>query len=139
MKCPFASWLKAWTPEGFAPAIAHVFHNAFWGNWQFEVESVTTNTANDNDNGGADPGKLSFGRGGWQEGRGGGIGHQPFFVEGVREALDAPGEWWLDVPRQALYYYPHGNETKTFGSTNHDKSSRSESRRDEEKTIDFVA
>jgi hypothetical protein len=24
----------------------------------------------------------------------GGIGNQPFFIEGVREALDAKGEWW---------------------------------------------
>jgi len=29
----------------------------------------------------------------------------------VKEALDVPGEWWLDVPKQMLYYYPFGNET----------------------------
>ena len=134
----------SWTPEGYAPSIAHVFHNGFWGNWQFEIEIVTTNggggDGDDNEDGSQrEPrdGKLYFKRGGWQEGRGGGIRDQPFFVEGVREALDVPGEWWMDVPNQIMYYYPHGNET-TATTTNHDTDGSSELQDDELK-IDFVA
>jgi len=29
-----------------------------------------------------------------------------YYVEGFREALDAPGEWWLDRQEGALYYRP---------------------------------
>jgi hypothetical protein len=29
-----------------------------------------------------------------------------YYVEGIREALDAPGEWHLDVDQGVLYYYP---------------------------------
>ena len=101
-----------WTPEGYASAIAHVFHNAFWGNWQFKVEAVQNVTCSNSDCG-FQEGQISFSRGGWQEGRGGGIRNQPFFVEGVKEALDVPGEWWLDVPNQVLFYYPFGNETNS--------------------------
>ena len=120
---------SGWTTAGYTPAIAHVFHNGYWGNWQFEIDSVTTNENVNGDEGGEGKprdGRLSFKRGGWQEGRGGGIGHQPFFVEGVKEALDMPGEWWLDVPKQVLYYYPFGNETNTEFS-------------EETLAIDFVA
>lgn len=94
-----------WTRYGYAPAIAHVFHNAFWGNWQFRIKSI-------------DPLKrqVLFASGGWQEGRGGGMRNQPFFIEGVREALDTPGEWWLDIPEQVLYYYPYGNETSPLAT-----------------------
>ena len=138
---------SSWTPEGYARSIAHVFHNGFWGNWQFEIDSVTTNGGGgDNEDGDGDgdgsqraprDGKLSFKRGGWQEGRGGGIRDQPFFVEGVKEALDVPGEWWLDVPNQIMYYYPHGNET-TATTTNRSTDGSSELPDDELK-IDFVA
>jgi hypothetical protein len=32
--------------------------------------------------------------------------HPRYFVENHRVFLDAPGEWWLDEPKQELYYYP---------------------------------
>ena len=92
--------IENWTPYGYQSAIAHVFHNSFWGNWQFLVDKVQPEEHT-----------ISFRKGGWQEGRGGGMSAQPFIIEGVREALDTPGEWWLDVPKQLLYYYPFGNET----------------------------
>lgn len=127
---------SGWTREGMAPAIAHVFHNGFWGNWQFEIDAVSTSD-NDSKNkkekdGHSEQsiGNICFKRGGWQEGRGGGINHQPFFVEGVKEALDVPGEWWLDVPKQILYYHPFGNETKAYVKN---------VRHEETLEIDFVA
>ena len=89
-----------WTSDGYAGAIAHVFHNALWGNWQFLIRSIDS-----------DQQQIAFHPGGWQEGRGGRINRQPFFVEGVKEALDVPGEWWLDRKHQTLYYYPRLNET----------------------------
>jgi len=48
-----------------------------------------------------------LGEGGWQEGHGGGIGNQPFFVEGVKEALDAKGEWWIDRAANEIYLLPN--------------------------------
>ena len=66
-----------------------MFHDAFWGNWQFEIDGVDPEAED-----------ITFSKGGFQEGHGGGIGSQPFFIEGVREALDAKGEWWVDVSRK---------------------------------------
>eukprot|EP01047_Picozoa_sp_COSAG01_P028165 COSAG01_NODE_1883_length_8988_cov_67.877264_12_plen_535_part_00 len=99
---PFRAELQGWTTEGAVGAIAHVFHPAFWGNWQFEVAKVyKTRGATE----------LHFQRGGFQEGHGGGIGSQPFFVEGVRQALDVKGEWWVDAEAQTLYILPNTTVT----------------------------
>lgn len=51
------------------------------------------------------------GTGGFQEGHGGGIEAQPFFIEGVREALDAKGEWWVDKATRTLYILPNTTST----------------------------
>lgn len=31
------------------------------------------------------------------------MGRQPFYVDGVREALDSPGEFWVDAKERTLY------------------------------------
>jgi len=85
-----------WTKEGVDGAIAHVYHNGLWGNWEFEVEDFDDQAHT-----------LTFSRGGGQEARGGGIGSQPFYVEGVREALDAETEWWLNRGTRELFIYPN--------------------------------
>ena len=85
-----------WTPEGASGGVAHVFHSAFWGNWQFKIEGIDTEAE-----------EILFSEGGFQEGHGGGIGGQPFFIEGVREALDAEGEWWVDAKTEVLYMLPN--------------------------------
>ncbi|WP_165701320.1 right-handed parallel beta-helix repeat-containing protein [Crateriforma conspicua] len=36
-----------------------------------------------------------------------------YVVENVFEALDQPGEWYLDSTQQRLYYYPHADEDMT--------------------------
>ena len=77
-------------------AIVHIFHNAFWGNWFFEVKNVSASDRT-----------ISFGRGGFQESHGGGAGSQPFYVEGVKEALDSPGEWWIDESKSKIFYMPN--------------------------------
>ncbi|HPA17055.1 MAG TPA: right-handed parallel beta-helix repeat-containing protein [Verrucomicrobiae bacterium] len=33
-----------------------------------------------------------------------------YYIEGVRAALDAPGEWYLDCAKGTLYYYPVAGE-----------------------------
>ncbi|MBM3289535.1 MAG: hypothetical protein FJY92_05235 [Candidatus Hydrogenedentes bacterium] len=35
---------------------------------------------------------------------------QRYYIEGVREALDAPGEWYLDRKHGKLYYWPKDGE-----------------------------
>ena len=52
--------------------------------------------------------------GGWQEGRGSAIGPQytnhkfnnSYFVENIKEELDAAGEWFLDLQEGAIYLIP---------------------------------
>ena len=53
---------------------------------------------------------MTFSRGGFQEGRGGGMSTQPFFVEGAMESLDAPAEWWVDRARGVLHLWPNNTE-----------------------------
>ena len=89
-----------WTDaRGYKDAIVHVFHNAFWGNWFFQLKNVS----------GADR-TILFGRGGWQESHGGGVGTNPFYVEGVKEALDAPNEWFIDRQALDIYLMPNASE-----------------------------
>jgi hypothetical protein len=86
--------LGAWSaPEG---AILHAFHGAYWGNWIWRVASVN-----------ASSGEVAFGEGGWQEARGDGAGDY-FFVENVREELDAPGEFFVDAASRTLFYCANG-------------------------------
>eukprot|EP01051_Picozoa_sp_SAG22_P015732 SAG22_NODE_2100_length_3015_cov_2.342250_4_plen_271_part_00 len=61
----------------------------------------------------AEAGAIYFSQGGYQEGHGGGIGQQPFFVEGVREALDAKGEYWVDTATDTLYILPNSTTSAT--------------------------
>jgi hypothetical protein len=44
-----------WTTDGAAGGVAHIFHSAFWGNWQFEIQSVD-----------AEAGAIYFSQGGFQ-------------------------------------------------------------------------
>lgn len=37
----------------------------------------------------------------------------PYYVENVFEALDEPGQWYLDRPTGRLYYLPHAGEDMT--------------------------
>lgn len=79
----------------------HIFQQAYWGNLQWQVKGVDR-----------DSHILWFGQGGQQIGAKWdshparvGKGSR-FFVDNVFEELDAPGEWFLDLPSSTLYYYP---------------------------------
>jgi hypothetical protein len=37
-------------------------------------------------------------------------GNSAFFLVNALQFLDEPGEWWLDVVKQKLYYWPRSNE-----------------------------
>eukprot|EP01062_Namystynia_karyoxenos_P011319 TRINITY_DN14045_c0_g1_i2.p1 TRINITY_DN14045_c0_g1~~TRINITY_DN14045_c0_g1_i2.p1 ORF type:complete len:875 (+),score=181.70 TRINITY_DN14045_c0_g1_i2:105-2627(+) len=74
--------------------VLHMFHGGLWGGWMFRV----ANRSND---------VLSLGYGGYQEARGSGNG-QHFYVENIREELDAPQEWYYDEAEGQLYLWPNG-------------------------------
>ena len=62
--------------------------------------------------------KVNFGYGGYQEARGSGINKgQHFYIENVREELDAPGEWWFDAAAALLYYLPNATLAELQGAT----------------------
>ena len=37
-------------------------------------------------------------------------GNSAFYLTNAIQFLDEPGEWWLDVPHQTIYYWPRNNE-----------------------------
>jgi hypothetical protein len=75
---------------------AHVFHNGLWGHWSYDVDTVDVFSET-----------ITFSKGGFQEGRGGGMSTQPFYVEGVMEALDVATEWYIDRNRGKLHLFPN--------------------------------
>lgn len=51
---------------------------------------------------------IAFAYGGYQEARGSGINAgQHFYIENVKEELDAPGEWYLDADAALLFLLPN--------------------------------
>lgn len=86
-------------------AIVHAFHRAHWGDWAFAVDAVDATNQ-----------KITWDRGGFQEARGScGDGGHEWYIEGVKELLDAPNEWYFDDSAKTLYYY--FNETSKAPST----------------------
>eukprot|EP00947_MAST-08B_sp_MAST-8B-sp1_P004183 g4183.t1 len=69
---------------------------AHWANWAFEVKGVD-----------AENGTIHFGKGGFQGARGG--PGSDWFVQNIREELDAPNEFFYDQDTKRLYLY--SNET----------------------------
>ncbi len=80
------------------PTDAEVFawRKAHWANWQFKVQAIDAKT-----------GTVRFGLGGFQGARGG--PGSDWFVQNIREELDAPNEFYFDRATQTLYVY--ANET----------------------------
>jgi hypothetical protein len=73
----------------------HAFHGQYWGNWIFQIDAHTHNLST---------GTLAFGAGGWQEARGHNTGGA-FFVENIREELDAPREYFIDDATSEVYIF----------------------------------
>lgn len=93
---------RTWRPGAEVGAVVHTFQENFWGSWQFVVESRGTAAAGRN-------ATLSWKRGGFQEARGGRSGG-PWYVEGVLDELDAPGEFFVNRTSGALYLLPNATE-----------------------------
>jgi GH35 family endo-1,4-beta-xylanase len=90
---------KRWSrPE---EAVIHIFQDWEWGNMQWRLKAVDRDTR-----------AIWFGEGGFQMGAKydsdpARIGEDSrFYVEGVFEELDAPGEWYLDVREGTLFFMP---------------------------------
>ena len=81
--------------------VVHGFHTGFWGNNMLSIRSRTDagNTTT-----------LEYDGGGFQMAQSASA-HREYFVENIRELLDAPGEFFLDTqafPEPVLYYMPNG-------------------------------
>lgn len=70
-----------------------MMHNG-WGNVQWLVDHVNASSR-----------EMHFQYGGFQHGRSGGM--SSYWIENVKQLLDAPGEWWLDERAQRLYLWPN--------------------------------
>lgn len=82
-----------------------------WANWQFELKgsmpaATRGSRMRGNTRGGdatANATRLTFGRGGFQGGRGNARGAE-WFVSHLREELDFPREYWYDAEHATLYF-----------------------------------
>eukprot|EP00746_Dinoflagellata_sp_MGD_P024026 gnl/MRDRNA2_/MRDRNA2_156394_c0_seq1.p1 gnl/MRDRNA2_/MRDRNA2_156394_c0~~gnl/MRDRNA2_/MRDRNA2_156394_c0_seq1.p1 ORF type:complete len:753 (-),score=145.08 gnl/MRDRNA2_/MRDRNA2_156394_c0_seq1:61-2085(-) len=77
-------------------ATLFVWRPARWANWMFDVASYDNKTSN-----------FTFGKGGNQGARGENTGGD-FFIEGVMEELDYPGEFFHDKRTGQLYLFYNG-------------------------------
>ena len=73
-------------------AVAQVWRRSHWSSWMFEVDSFDPDTNT-----------MSWTKGGFQGSRGG--TGSDWYIEGVLDELDAPGEWYYDATTKHLYYY----------------------------------
>lgn len=90
-----------WTKRSWADpstGVVHMFHGNGnrWGGWNFRIGNVSS---------AEDDVVVNFSEGGWQEGRGNGQANS-FFVENIREELDARGEYFLDHQAARIYLLP---------------------------------
>lgn len=76
-----------------AGGYVHALQKSLWGSLHYEIAGKTP------------AGDLNL-SGGWQIDRDQPRSTELLFVEGIREELDAPGEWFLDAAQSVLYYYP---------------------------------
>ena len=83
--------------------VVHAFQGSHWGNWQFAVDGQDKDTR-----------QITWSKGGFQEARGARRGAQ-WYVENVRELLDAPGEWYYNDQNSTLFYYPNQTTHPTSG------------------------
>lgn len=81
-------------------AVIHVFQNKYWGNMQWRLRGIDYEKH-----------RIDLGEGGWQVGtlwweqRANTVApNSKFYIENVREELDAPGEWYHDRSGNVLYF-----------------------------------
>lgn len=67
-----------------------------WGSMTFPLAGVDV-----------DKGEIKLGRGGFQLADWEDFHGTPFYIEGIREELDSPLEWFVDPTDRILYYFPN--------------------------------
>ena len=72
----------------------------YWGAWAWQIKDVDGARR-----------RINFGSGGSQTTRGA-LNAGPWYVEGIKEELTAPGEWIHSVRDQKIYLWP--NSTGAF-------------------------
>eukprot|EP01060_Flectonema_neradi_P040482 TRINITY_DN9233_c0_g2_i1.p1 TRINITY_DN9233_c0_g2~~TRINITY_DN9233_c0_g2_i1.p1 ORF type:complete len:805 (+),score=170.65 TRINITY_DN9233_c0_g2_i1:44-2458(+) len=71
--------------DDWETGIVHAWHYNHWASWMYEIDSVGGTSNNKS---------ISFGKGGFQDGRGNARGKE-IYIENVRSFLDQAGEWFL--------------------------------------------
>lgn len=113
-------------PEDFSPRASgwanastgriHAFHGVYWGSWVFTIGGHTPHP-----NG---SGVITFSGGGSQEARGNPYGGA-LFVEGIKEELDFPGEYFIDETANEIYLSDaHLTNTQTLSANQSQSPSR---------------
>lgn len=77
-------------------AVVQAWRPAHWASWMYTVGDYDPQT-----------GEFTFDKGGFQGGRGDSHGDE-FYIEGVMEELDFPGEYYYDMDAQKLYLNYNG-------------------------------
>ena len=96
--------LSSWSDR--STGFFHALHQLKWGGWTFGLSNTQ------------DPTTVQLSLGGFQEARGdcrGGGGE--FYFENIRELLDAPKEFFLDIRNGMVYLMPSSNQTGYLNGT----------------------
>ncbi|CAB9520741.1 expressed unknown protein [Seminavis robusta] len=110
---------QLWNNQQARGAIFHIAHSQGWAWHMFNVSHIINDDTNST---------IAFDAGGWQGGRNWQCHNNkgltdcngansddkqlhggPWYVEGVKEELDAPGEFYWDAASRKLYFYPPNN------------------------------
>lgn len=83
--------IDTWNDPVGDGAVLNVWRPARWSNWMFKTAAYDKGSRN-----------FTFGEGGFQGARGDNFGGD-FFVENIRELLDAPNEFFFDKRDSKLY------------------------------------
>lgn len=86
--------IKSW--ENPAGGYVHASHRHEWGGYHWLIQGKN------------DKNELQM-VGGWQNNRLMGMHPERRFVENIFEELNAPGEWFYDLKKDVLYFYPSEN------------------------------
>jgi hypothetical protein len=86
-------------------AYFHAFHNYYWGNWIFRVDSANQST-----------GQIDWSYGGFQEARGASAG-STFMMENVYALLDDYQEWFFNEVTNELFVMFNNTQPPTTSTT----------------------
>lgn len=97
-------WSRYANPEG---AIVHAWRPGHWYTWMFEVYNASHSVSGDGGDSGAGSYVFATDKGGNQGGEGSDSAGE-WWIEGMREDLDAENEYWFDATAKQLHFYYNG-------------------------------